>query len=129
MRRRQFIITAGSASLWPLSALGQKPRSQIVGVLGLSSREGTQKAFDPAQRQLADMGFVEGRNLIIEYRCADGHEDRLTGLAAELVQRQVDAIAAFAGQSITAAKTVTTAIPIIFFTGFDPVAAGFALPA
>jgi putative ABC transport system substrate-binding protein len=125
MRRREFIITVGSTLLWPLAALGQKSRSRVVGVLGFGSREGTQKGFAPVQRQLADMGFIEGRNLIVEYRWADSQEARLPELATELVQRQVDAIAVFAGQSIVAAKAATTSIPIIFFTGFDPVAAGF----
>jgi hypothetical protein len=68
------------------------------------------------------MGYVEGRNLLIEYRGADNQEDRL---AADLVQRRVDAIAAYAGPPIVAAKGATTSIPIIFFTGFDPVASGF----
>jgi putative ABC transport system substrate-binding protein len=71
------------------------------------------------------MGYVEGRNLTIEYRGADGREDRLAELAAELVQRRVDAIVVFAGPSIVAAKAATTSIPILFFTGFDPVQSGF----
>jgi len=71
------------------------------------------------------MGYVEGRNLAVEYRAADNQEDRLAALARDLVQRRVDAIAVFAGQSIVAAKAATTSIPIIFFTGFDPVASGF----
>jgi putative ABC transport system substrate-binding protein len=71
------------------------------------------------------MGYVEGRNLAVEYRWADSHEDRLAALAGDLVQRRVDAIAVFAGPSILAAKAATTSIPIIFLTGFDPVASGF----
>jgi putative tryptophan/tyrosine transport system substrate-binding protein len=71
------------------------------------------------------MGYVEGRNLALEYRWADSHEDRLTALAADLVQARVDAIAVFAGPSIVAAKAATTSIPIIFLTGYDPVTSGF----
>jgi putative tryptophan/tyrosine transport system substrate-binding protein len=71
------------------------------------------------------MGYVEGRNLALEYRGADSHEDRLAALAADLVQRRVDVIAVFAGPSIVAAKVATTSIPIIFLTGYDPVASGF----
>ena len=71
------------------------------------------------------MGYVEGRNLALEYRAADSREDRLAPLAGELVARRVDAIAVFAGPPIVAAKAATTSIPIIFFTSFDPVASGF----
>jgi len=71
------------------------------------------------------MGYVEGRNLVIEYRGADNHEDRLAALAQDLVQHRVDAIVVFGGPIIVAAKAATTSIPIVFFTGFDPVASGF----
>ena len=71
------------------------------------------------------MGYVEGQNLTFEYRAAENQEDRLVALASDLVQRPVDAITVFAGPSIVAAKAATTSIPIIFFTGFDPVASGF----
>jgi putative ABC transport system substrate-binding protein len=71
------------------------------------------------------MGYVEGRNLAIEYRWADSHEERLAALASDLVQRRVDAIVVFAGPSTVAAKAATTSIPIIFLTGYDPVASGF----
>jgi putative ABC transport system substrate-binding protein len=71
------------------------------------------------------MGYVEGRNLVLEYRGADNHEDRLAALAGDLVQRHVDAIVSLGGPPIAAAKAATTSIPIIFFMGFDPVASGF----
>src|SRR5262249_14234662 len=89
------------------------------------SLEGARRNFGPVQLRLAEMGYVEGRNLAIEYRCAESHEDRLAALATDLVQHRVDAIAVFAGPSIVAAKTATTSIPIIFLTGFDPVASCF----
>ena len=71
------------------------------------------------------MGYVEGRNLTIEYRWADYQQDRLAALAGELVERRMAAIVTFSGPAISAAKAATTSIPIIFFTGFDPVASGF----
>lgn len=79
----------------------------------------------PAQRRLAEMGYVDGQNLAFEYRAADNKEDRLAAMANDLVQRRVNVIVAPAGPSIVAAKAATTSIPIVFFTGFDPVASGF----
>src|SRR5262249_25189634 len=125
MRRREFLIALGSAAVRPLPAVGRQPVSRTVGVLELGSLEGARRSFAPVQRRLAEMGYVEGRNLALEYRCADNHDDRLTALAADLVQRRVDAIVVFEGPSIVSAKAATTSIPIIFFTGFDPVASGF----
>ena len=124
MRRREFIVALGVA-VWPLAALGQQPASRIVGVLNFGSREGSRSNFAPAQRRLAEIGYVEGHNLVVEYRWADNQEDRLAALAGDLVQRRVNAIVASAGPPIVAAKAATTSIPIIFFTGFDPVASGF----
>jgi putative ABC transport system substrate-binding protein len=77
------------------------------------------------QRRLAEMGYVEGHNLTVEYRAADNEADRLAALADDLVQRRVNVIVANSGPSIVAAKAATTSIPIVFFTGFDPVASGF----
>lgn len=125
MRRRQFIIALGGAAVWPPPALGQQAASRSVGVLDLGSLDGARRNFGPVQHSLAKMGYVEGRNLAVEYRWADNHEDRLAALAGDLVQARVDAIAVFAGASIVAAKAATTSIPIIFLTGFDPVASGF----
>ena len=115
---------AGSAALWSRTARGQ-PASPVVGVLGIGSREAVRANFSPAQARLAEMGYVEGRNLAIEYRSADYQQDRLAALAGDLVQRRVAAIVGFSGPAISAAKAATTSIPIIFFTGFDPVASGF----
>ena len=122
MRRREFIIALGGTAVWPLAALAQQAASRIVGVLDIGSLEGARRNFGQAQPRLAEMGYVEGRNLALEYRGADSHEDRLAALAADLVQRRVDVIAVFAGPSIVAAKVATTSIPIIFLTGYDPVA-------
>jgi putative tryptophan/tyrosine transport system substrate-binding protein len=125
MRRREFIAVLGGVAAWPLAAQGQQAATRVIGVLGFGSLEFTRATFVPAQRRLAEMGYVEGRNLTVEYRGADNQEDRLAALARDLVLRRVDAMAVFAGQSIVAAKAATTSIPIIFFTGFDPVASGF----
>ncbi|THD72709.1 MAG: ABC transporter substrate-binding protein [Bradyrhizobium sp.] len=125
MRRREFIGLVSGAAVLPLAARGQQPASRTIGVLGFGSVEGARTGFVPTQRRLAEMGYVEGRNLTIEFRGANAREDRLAELAAELAQRRVDAIVVFAGQSIVAAKAATTSIPILFFTGFDPVQSGF----
>jgi putative ABC transport system substrate-binding protein len=85
--------------VWPLAALGQQVASKIVGVIGLGSLESLRTGLAPFQRRLAEMGYVEERNLVVEYRAADNQEDRLAALAGDLVQRRVDAIAVFAGQS------------------------------
>lgn len=125
MRRRAFIGALGGAAVWPLAAPAQQAASRSVGVLNVGSLEEAQANFGQVQRRLAGMGYVESRNLTVEYRWADGHEDRLAALAGDLVQRRVDAIVVFTGPSIAAAKAATTSIPIVFFTGFDPVANGF----
>ena len=125
MRRRQFIMALGAAAACPLPALGQQAAPRTLGVLDVGSLEGARRNFGSVQDRLAGMGYVEGRNLSLEYRCADSHEDRLGGLAHDLVQLRVNAIAVFAGPSIAAAKAATTSIPIIFLTGYDPVASGF----
>src|SRR5262249_24387531 len=123
MRRREFIVAVGGAALWPLAGLGQQTDARIVGVLYLGSLESAQTTFGPAQRRLSEMGYVEGRNLVVEYRCAD-HEGPLAALAGDLVQRRVDAIVTYSVQATAAAKAATTSIPIIFFTGADPVESG-----
>jgi putative tryptophan/tyrosine transport system substrate-binding protein len=125
MRRRDFILTVAGAGLWPRTAKGQQA-SPVVGVLevgtsGIRSKD----FFAPAQARLAEMGFVEGRNLTIEFRGADFQQERLAGLASDLVQRPVAAIVTMGGPPTVAAKAATKSIPIIFRTGFDPVASGY----
>jgi putative ABC transport system substrate-binding protein len=124
MKRRDFISGLGGTALCSLTARAQQT-SVVVGVLEVG-KEGTARAFlAPAWARLAEMGFVEGRNLTIESRGADFQQDRLTKLAEELVQRRVAAIVAVAGPPTVAAKSVTKSVPIIFRTGFDPVASGY----
>jgi putative ABC transport system substrate-binding protein len=123
MKRREFIAFVGGATLWPFAALGQQVALRIVGVLGLGSVESSHTFLAPAQRRLTEMGYVEGRNLVVEYR-GDSQEDRLAELARDLVQRRIEAIVALGGPPIAAAKAATTSIPVIFFTGYD-VVSGF----
>jgi putative ABC transport system substrate-binding protein len=126
MRRRDFIAAfSGAVAALAFAARAQQPAIRTVGAIGAGSLDEVKRNFAAVQRRLAAMGYVEGRNLTVEYRWADSHEDRLAALADDLVRRRVDAIAVFTGPSIVAAKAATTSIPIIFFTGFDPVANGF----
>jgi len=124
MKRRDFILTVGGAALWLPRAHGQQT-SPVVGVLGLGSREAIGAIFAPARVRLAEMGYVEGHNLTIEYLAADYQQDRLPALAGDLVQRPIAVIVALSGPATSAAKAATKSIPIIFFTGFDPIASGF----
>ena len=126
MRRREFItLLGGVAATWPLTARAQEPR-QVIGVLsGLGFPGFFADVAMPAFLQgLKDAGFVEGRNISIEIRLADGHYDRLPSLAAELVRRDVAAIYAPDVPAAFAAKAATQTIPVVFATGADPVKLG-----
>ena len=123
MRRREFIAGLGGAVAWPIAARAQRTVLPVVGFLQGRSAE-TAVTLTAAFRQgLDEIGFIEGRNVAIEYRYANGQFDRLPALAAELVGRRVDVIVA-GYPSGQAAKAATETIPIVFAGGSDPVKAG-----
>ena len=126
-RRREFITLLGSAAVaWPLAARAQQPAMPIVGLLSSVPFETRRDQVLGFHRGLKESGYVEGQNVAIEYRSADNQIDRLPALAADLVNRRVEVIVTIGGDiSIQAAKAATTTIPVVFVTGFDPVAAGF----
>jgi len=125
MKRRHFITAAGSAVLWPLVARAQSPVKPVVGYLGAETPERFGIRLTAFRQGLSETGYDEGRNVMIEYRWADGHMDRLPALAAEFVRQEVNVIATpGSGVAALAAKAATTKIPIVFETGLDPVTTG-----
>jgi putative ABC transport system substrate-binding protein len=124
MRRRQFIAGIGGAAAWPLVARAQ-PKLPIVGLLNGVSFEGPYAMPVAAIRQgLQEAGFVEGQNLAIEYRTADGEYERLPELAADLVRGRVAAIIAIGAPTLALTATAASTIPIVFATGSDAVEVG-----
>ena len=126
MRRRDFVqLLGGAAAAWPFAAHAQQKAMPVVGILSAGS-PGPAAPFISALRDgLGDMGFVDGRNVAIESRWAEGKYDLLPGMAAELVGRNLDVIVVPSGTpAILAAKRATSTIPIVFLSGGDPVADG-----
>jgi putative ABC transport system substrate-binding protein len=124
MKRREIITLLCGAAMWPPAARAQQKTMPVIGYLGGGS-PGPSAPFVAALRQgLGESGYVEGQNVAIEYRYAEGHDDQLPALAADLVGRKVDAIVATGGSAPRAAKAASPTIPIVFAIGGDPVAAG-----
>ena len=126
MRRREFISLAGGAAAWPFAAGAQQPSLPVIGLLGATTEQGYAAPL-AAFRGLSEAGFVEGRDVIIEYRWADDQYDRLPALAADLVRRRVDVIATIGGNasSLAAKGAETATISIVFHGSLDPIKAGF----
>jgi putative tryptophan/tyrosine transport system substrate-binding protein len=125
MRRREFIkVMSGSAVAWPLSVRAQQSAVPVVGFISAARAQGYERQVGAFLTGLAEVGFVDGQNVTVEYRWADGQNDRLPNMAADLVRRQVRLIAAVSTPAALAAKAASKTIPIVFWVGGNPTELG-----
>ena len=123
MRRRDFIAVVSGAAAWPLAARAQ-PAIPVVAFLDAAPLETDVRGVAEFRKGLSEIGYVEGQNVMIEYRSAEGRADRLPALASDLAQRRLAVIATMANNAAVAAKATTTTIPIVFTVGGDPIKMG-----
>src|SRR6266702_4866316 len=124
MRRREFISLLGGAAAWPLAVRAQQPGMPSIGFLNAASPQGYARPLSAFAKGLGEGGYIEGHNVAIQYRWAEGRIDRLPAMASDLVHSQVAVIAATTTAAALAAKAATTTIPIVFETAADPVQLG-----
>jgi putative tryptophan/tyrosine transport system substrate-binding protein len=125
VKRREFItLVGGATAAWPFVARAQQAGTPVVAFLDAASLETDVRGLAEFRKGLSEIGYVEGQDVMIEYRSAEGQADRLPALAADLVRRKVAVIATMANNAAVAAKTTTTTIPIVFTVGGDPIKMG-----
>jgi putative tryptophan/tyrosine transport system substrate-binding protein len=124
MKRREFITLLGGAATWPLAARAQQAKLPTIGFLGAGTSSAWTQWGAAFVQRLHELGWIESRNVAIEYRSAEGRDERLAQIAAEFVRLKVDVLVTSSTPAVIAAKQATSVIPIVFATAGDPVAAG-----